>query len=113
MKKIDGSRPFSIKHIPIPYPLKMFRALKFMNGGEQVEYKHFNTLSQAYAWLTPNNQAQEEERWHIKMLPAVRREFEEWNLNIITIGWNEMNDDREETRYIQRVEMWNDNLPRF
>lgn len=90
----------------------MFRALKFMNGGEQVEYKHFNTLNAAYEWLIPNNQQQYDERWHIKMLHAVRREFEEWNLTVVTIGWNELN-DAEETRYIQRVEMWNDELPRF
>jgi hypothetical protein len=90
----------------------MFRALKMINGGEQVEYKHFNTLNAAYTWLIPDNQMQEEERWHIKMLPAIRREIEEWNLNVITIGWNEL-EAREETRYIQRVDMWNDDLPRF
>ena len=90
----------------------MFRALKMINGGEQVEYKHFNTLNAAYTWLIPDNQTQEEERWHIKMLPAIRREIEEWNLNVITIGWNEL-EAREETRYIQRVDMWNDDLPRF
>ncbi len=91
----------------------MFRALKFMNGGEQVEYKHFNTLTQAYMWLVPDTQTQEQERWHIKMLPPVRREFEEWNLNVVTVGWNELNEEYEQTRYIQRVDAWNDDLPRF
>lgn len=90
----------------------MFRALKMINGGEEVEFKNFNTLNAAYEWLIPNNQTQEEERWHIKMLPAIRREIEEWNLNVITLGWNEL-EAREETRYIQRIDMWTDALPRF
>jgi hypothetical protein len=90
----------------------MFRAIKMINGGEHVEFRNFNTLNAAYEWLTPNNQRQEEERWHLKLLYAVRREFEEWNLNVVTIGWNEL-EDSEETRYIQRVDAWNDDLPRF
>jgi hypothetical protein len=90
----------------------MYRALKMFNGGEQVEYRHFNTLTAAYEWLIPNNQTQEEERWHLKLLPAIRREFEDWNMTVVTMGWNEL-ENNEQTRYIQRVDMWNDYLPRF
>jgi hypothetical protein len=90
----------------------MYRAIKMINGGEQVEYKHFNTINAAYDWLIPTNTQQEEERWHLKLLPAVCREFVDWNATVVTMGWNEQ-ENNEQTRYIQRVDMWNDYLPRF
>jgi hypothetical protein len=89
----------------------MFRAIKMFNGGEEVEYRHFDALNAAYEWLTPSNQRQEQERWHLKMFNAVRREIDAWNLNVVTVGWNEQN--AEETCYIQRVQAWNDALPHF
>ena len=90
----------------------MYRALKMVNGGEEAEFRHFNTLNTAYEWLIPRNERQMEEGWHIRLLHAVCREFEEWNASVVTIGWNEVT-NREETRYIQYVDAWDDALPQF
>jgi hypothetical protein len=90
----------------------MYRALKMINGGEEAEFRHFTTLEAAYIWLTPTNEEQHDEGWHIKLLPAVRRELEDWNSRMSVFGWNEL-ENREETRYIQFVDAWDSPLPRF
>jgi hypothetical protein len=91
----------------------MYRAIKLFNFGQEVAFRHFTTLDDAYTWLLPNNARQEEERWHIKLKYAVRREFDNDNVqtSIVTVGWNE--EENNEIQYIQRVEMWSDALPRF
>ena len=95
-----------------------YRALKYTNGGEEVEFRHFQNLNTAYNWLMPTNAAQEAERWHIKMIQPVVRAFDTWmnqhgNMIGLTevIGWNEM--DPETTIYIQTVATWDSALPNF
>ena len=90
----------------------MYRAIKVFNGGESIEYTHYNGLNSAYESLVPEVYTQQDERWHIKLLPAVRREFEEYHASVITIGWNEL-ETGGETRYIQYVDTWKDALPSF
>ena len=91
----------------------MYRAIRMFNGGEKVEFAHFQTLSSAYNWLQPTNGVQEEERWHLKLLPAIRQDIEVGNFRVVTAGFNEMLHAQECTLYIQVVERWDDELPRF
>jgi hypothetical protein len=92
--------------------------MKYTNGGEEVEFRHFRFLNEAYAWLMPTNATQEAERWHIKLFPALTRAFE-MAMNrsgsmvghMEVVGWNEM--DPEKTVYIQTVDAWDDALPNF
>jgi hypothetical protein len=95
-----------------------YRALKYTNGGEEVEFRHFQSLNAAYTSLIPINDIQENERWHIKMLQPVVRAFDTWanqHGSVIglteVIGWNEL--DLETTIYIQSVASWDSALPRF
>lgn len=95
-----------------------YRALKYTNGGETVEFRHFHSLNAAYTWLVPINAIQEAERWHIKLLPAVSYLFDTFmnrtgNLtrHVEIVGWNEM--EPETTIYIQTVDAWDDALPSF
>jgi hypothetical protein len=90
----------------------MYRALRMINGGEETEFRHFNTLNAAYEWIVPDNNQVQVERWHIKLLHAVRRELEDWHSRVSVIGWNEL-EDHEETRYIQIVDTWDSPLPHF
>jgi hypothetical protein len=95
----------------------MYRAIKYTDGGEAVEFRHFNTLNAAYTWLVPSIAVQQEERWHIKLLTAVIRCFEgmmnraDMPNHAEIVGWNEM--QPETTIYIQTVQAWDDALPRF
>jgi hypothetical protein len=96
----------------------MYRAIKYTDGGEAVEFRHFNTLNAAYTWLVPANAVQQEERWHIKLLPPLMRAFEtvmnragRMEGHVEVVGWNEM--EEETTVYIQTVEAWDDALPNF
>lgn len=93
--------------------LRMYRAIRMFNGGEQVEFAHFQTLAGAYNWLRPTNEIQLDERWHIKLLPAIRQDIEERNFKTVTMGFNEMLNSQECTIYIQIVERWDTALPNF
>ena len=95
-----------------------YRALKYTNGGEEVVFRNFRYLNEAYAWILPANAVQEAERWHIKLLPPLSRAFEtvmnragRMEGHVEVVGWNEM--EEETTVYIQTVEAWDDALPRF
>jgi len=95
-----------------------YRALKYTNGGEEVEFRHFQSLNDAYTWLIPINTIQRNELWHIKMLPLIVCAFDTWanqHGSVIglteSIGWNEM--DPETTIYIQSVASWDSATPRF
>lgn len=95
-----------------------YRALKYTNGGEEVEFRHFNCINAAYKWLVPTLPIQSSEKWHIKLLPALIHAFE-MDMNtygrikghLEVVGWNEMVE--ETTLYIQTVDAWDDALPNF
>lgn len=91
----------------------MYRAIRMFNGGDKVEYAHFQTIAGAYNWLRPTIDVQEEERWHIKLLPAIRQDIEVGNFRVVTAGFNEMLNSQECTIYIQVVNQWDDALPNF
>ncbi len=91
----------------------MYRAIRMFNGGEDQRFKHFDSLVEAYTWLIPSLQDQEDERWHIKLLPAIRQDMEERNFKIVTVGFNEMQNSRECTLYIQIVKDYQDDTPKF
>jgi hypothetical protein len=91
----------------------MYRVIRMFNGGQRQDIDHFNTLSEAYKWLLPTNTVQEQERWHIKLLPAIRRDFEEYRFVTVTMGFNEMLNLQECTLYIQIVEDFQSNHPKF
>ena len=89
----------------------MYRAIKSINGGEEVEFRHFNSLDNAYHWLQPSAWRQMQDLWHLKMIHAVR-EFFEVNTQpmcVDMIGFDEM--EKPMYLYIQRIESWNDALP--
>ncbi len=95
-----------------------YRALKYTNGGEEVVFRNFRYLNEAYAWLVPINAVQEAERWHIKLLPPLMRVFEtvmnrdgRMEGHTEVVGWNEL--EEETTIYIQTVDAWDDALPNF
>ena len=95
-----------------------YRALKYTNGGEEVEFRHFQSLNNAYDWLIPINDIQANERWHIKMIQPVVRAFDTWTNQhgspiglTEVIGWNEL--ENETTIYIQTVTAWDSALPNF
>lgn len=91
----------------------LYRAIRIYNGGEKKELAHFHLLKQAYEWLTPSLLMQEEERWHIKLLPVIRQDFEENGFNYVHVGFNELLNSSECSLYIQMVTDWEDPLPRF
>ncbi len=95
-----------------------YRALKYTNGGEEVTFRNFILLENAYNCLMPSPETQQQERWHIKMLPPVMHLFNNWMNNHggqgthwEVIGWNEL--DPETTIYIQTVQSWDSALPQF
>jgi hypothetical protein len=90
-----------------------YRAIRTYNGGEKTELAHFQNLKEAYEWLTPSLSIQEQERWHIKVLPVIRQEFETYNPNYLPIGFNSLRDSSECSLYIQIVQKWDTPLPRF
>lgn len=87
----------------------MYRAIKSFNGGEEVEYRHFNTLRDAYIWLQPSQWRQERELWHLKLMLAVIDDLGRNSLGYTAVGWNE--DSKQQYLYIQKVQRWNDGLP--
>ena len=91
----------------------LYRAIRMYNGGEKTEFAHFHLLQQAYEWLMPSLSIQEQERWHIKVLPVIRQEFETYNPNYLHIGFNSLRDSSECSLYIQIVQEWDTPLPRF
>ncbi len=92
----------------------MFRAIRSFNGGQRVEYCHFNSLLEAYRWLLPPLTVQEEERWHIKLVWQVSADMEslvqnsKW-LSRVSVGYNEGNSQT--FTYIQHVCDYNTSLP--
>jgi len=90
----------------------MYRAIKIYNGGETVEFTHFNTLGKAYEWLTPSLNTQQEEKWHIRLLQSINEDIRENHLHHVTVGYNE-SELNERTTYIQMVKVWDDALPLF
>lgn len=90
----------------------MYRAIKSINGGEEVEFRHFNCLENAYHWLQPSSWRQKQDLWHLKMLHAVKADFEANKApnGYEMIGYDEVK-DKPMFIYIQRVERWNDALP--
>jgi hypothetical protein len=87
----------------------MFRAIKSFNGGERVEFQHFSTLADAYAWLLPPLNAQMDERWHLKVFPAIQNEMETGETERVTVGWNELN--AQSFLYVQEVSSFDTQLP--
>ena len=90
----------------------MYRAIKSTNGGEEVEFRHFNSLENAYYWLQPAQWRQMRDNWHLKMLHAVKVDFEanKARNGYEMIGYDEVQ-DKPMFLYIQRIEAWNDALP--
>lgn len=91
----------------------LYRALRIYNGGEKTEFAHFHLLKQAYDWLVPSPLMQEEERWHIKLLPVIRQDFEANGVETVHVGFNELLNSSECSLYIQTVTAYDDPLPRF
>ena len=93
----------------------LYRALRMYNGGEKVEFAHFQTIKKAYDWLIPTIQKQHQERWHIKVLPVIQQTFETEKPipTYISIGFNELLNSDECTVYIQLVDHYDDPLPNF
>ena len=91
----------------------MYRAIRMYNGGEKAEFAHFHLLEQAYTWLKPSIIMQYEERWHIKVLPVIRQDFETYSLQYVHVGFNELLNSSECSLYIQIVQNYDDPLPRF
>lgn len=94
----------------------MYRAIRVYGGGQRKELNHFHLLEQAYEWLLPSLDQQKEERWHIKVLPSVRQDFEKDGFQYTLVGENEcISSTNECSLYIQIVsnDTYDDPLPRF
>lgn len=91
----------------------MFRAIRSFNGGQRVEFNHFNSIVEAYRWLLPSLDVQQGERWHIKLVWSVSEEMapfvdnHKW-LSRVSVGYNEANT---QATYIQHVYHYNTQLP--
>jgi hypothetical protein len=94
-----------------------YRAIKMKNGGEEVEFRHFETLVGAYTWLIPSEEVYDCEHWSLKPYPEVLDLCKKWDTSkgqdciMELVGWNEM--EKETSVYIQRVSNWQDALPKF
>jgi hypothetical protein len=90
----------------------MYRAIKSINGGEEVEGRHFNSLSDAYYWLQPALWRQMRDSWHLKMLHAVKVDFEANKApnGYEMIGYDEVQ-EKPMFLYIQRVQHFSDPWP--
>jgi RNAse (barnase) inhibitor barstar len=87
-----------------------YRAIRTINGSEHIEFKHFDTLKDAYKWLIPTLQIQEHEGWHLKVLWVVVQELGNTNPPFyITLGNNVLN--HQTSLYIQKVNQQDDHLP--
>ena len=90
----------------------MFRGIKSINGGEEVEFRQFKSLEDAYHWLQPTPWRQMQDSWHLKMLHAIRADFE---ANKAPNGYEVVGYDEVQSKptflYIQRINAWNDALP--
>lgn len=91
----------------------MFRAIRSFNGGQRVEYNHFNSIVEAYRWLLPSLDVQNQERWHIKLVWMVSEEMapfvdnHKW-LSRVSVGYNEA---LTHATYIQHVYDYTTTLP--
>lgn len=93
----------------------MYRAIKVQDGGVEVTYKHFDSITDAYKYFLPSVEDQKQDSWHIKLLWSVLEEFKaEPNWPMQKIGWNEVKNpemDSIYTLYIQKVDHIDDPMP--
>ena len=87
-----------------------YRAIRTINGSEHIEFKHFDTVKDAYKWLVPSLQVQEDEMWHLKVLWVVVQELDNTAVPFyINVGTNVLN--HQTSLYIQKVNEQDDHLP--
>lgn len=93
----------------------MYRAIKVMDGGVEVAFKHFDSITDAYKYFLPSLEDQKQDSWHIKLLWSVLEEFKtEPNWPTQKIAWNDVKNpetDMSYTLYIQKVEYMDDAMP--
>ncbi len=94
-----------------------YRAIKVTDGGAQVTYKHFTSITEAYKYFLPSLEDQRQDSWHIKLLWSVVEDFKcETDMKTTQkIGWNEVLNPEETTFYslfVQKVEHFDIPLPR-
>lgn len=99
----------------------LYRAIRYIEAdvgvdGVVLELCHFQTIHDAYHWLTPTLETQEQERWHLRGLQSVLSAFHEPNPSILLIGYNEpLNPEQSALikTFLQPVESSQSSLPTF
>jgi hypothetical protein len=86
----------------------MYRAIRTINGSEHVEFKHFDSVRDAYVWLVPSIQIQNIEQWNLKLLCVIIDELRT-SLPYVHVGNNVL--ENETSLYIQRVSEQDNPLP--
>ena len=82
--------------------------------GKTFQIRHFDSITDAYKWLIPSLEIQEEERWHIRLLWAVVEDFRVYENSLEDVGHNDpLNPEQTpHTRlYIQKVQYMDEPLP--
>jgi hypothetical protein len=91
-----------------------YRAIKMIDGGKEIHTAHFEAIEDAYKWMKPSENEMIYERWHLKMLWALREEIERWPTSVPRVGYTDpMNPEVELVKdlYIQKVQHFDDPLP--
>jgi RNAse (barnase) inhibitor barstar len=87
-----------------------YRAIRTINGSEHIEFKHFETIKDAYKCFLPTLEVQEDEGWHLKVLWFVVQELGNTEVPFyINVGNNVL--DHQTSLYIQKVNQQDDHLP--
>lgn len=87
-----------------------------MDGGKETHLNHFETLEEAYRWMKPTDNELIEERWHLMMFWALRDELQRFPNSSPRVGYTDIlnpEDHQIKDLYIQRVEHFDDPLPRM
>ena len=91
-----------------------YRAIRLINGGETTELTHYKEIRDAYVWTKPSDQEAEVDHWHLKFLWAILEEFHvDPATTLVRVGWSEPTQVYETSVYIQKVDHYDDPLPKF
>ena len=86
----------------------MYRAIKFINDGMEVCYKHFDTIEEAFKYYLPSLDDQEADSWHIQVLWKVIETFaNDTELPFQRFGYTTVLNPETQSKnelFIQRVE---------